>query len=91
MLQPDLGTGTVMVGASMIIIFTAGARMKHLSLLALGGVAGFAALIAAAPYRLQRITAFLGPVVRSAGCRISDYSIVICDWSWGTWRAWDWV
>ena len=42
MLQPDLGTGTVMMGASMLIIFTAGARMKHLSLLALGGVAGFA-------------------------------------------------
>jgi cell division protein FtsW len=61
MLQPDLGTGTVMMGASMLIVFTAGARMKHLGLLALSGAAGFAALIAAAPYRLQRITAFLDP------------------------------
>lgn len=61
MLQPDLGTGTVMLGASMLIIFAAGASLKQLGWLALGGVAGFAALIAAAPYRLKRITAFLDP------------------------------
>lgn len=61
MLQPDLGTGTVMMGASMIIIFTAGASLKHLGFLGLGGAAGFAALVAAAPYRLKRITAFLDP------------------------------
>ncbi len=61
MLQPDLGTGAVLVGATMIVIFTAGARLSHLAGLALVGVAGFVALIAAAPYRLQRITAFLDP------------------------------
>ncbi|GIP16726.1 stage V sporulation protein E [Paenibacillus montaniterrae] len=61
MLQPDLGTGAVMVGASMILIFTAGARMAHLGGLALLGVAGFVGLIIAAPYRLKRITYFLDP------------------------------
>lgn len=61
MLQPDLGTGAVLVGASLLIIFTAGARLSHLGYLALVGLAGFVALIAAAPYRLQRITAFLDP------------------------------
>lgn len=61
MMQPDLGTGAVLAGASMIVIYAAGARMAHLSALALAGLAGFAALIAAAPYRLQRITAFLDP------------------------------
>lgn len=61
MLQPDLGTGSVLMGASLLMIFTAGARLKHLSYLALVGVAGFVALIAAAPYRLKRITAFLDP------------------------------
>lgn len=61
MLQPDLGTGAVMVGASMILIYTAGARMKHLGGLALVGVLGFVALIIAAPYRLKRITSFLDP------------------------------
>ncbi|WP_435924936.1 stage V sporulation protein E [Paenibacillus sp. DYY-L-2] len=61
MLQPDLGTGTVMFGASLLIVFTAGARIKHLAGLAALGVLGFVGLILAAPYRLQRITAFLDP------------------------------
>lgn len=61
MLQPDLGTGTVMFGAALLIVFTAGARIKHLAGLALIGVFAFVGLILAAPYRLQRITAFLDP------------------------------
>ncbi|RUT36379.1 stage V sporulation protein E [Paenibacillus zeisoli] len=61
MLQPDLGTGTVMLGASLLIVFAAGARLKHLFTLALAGAAGFVGLILAAPYRLKRITAFLDP------------------------------
>ncbi|MGG6309928.1 stage V sporulation protein E [Paenibacillus macerans] len=61
MLQPDLGTGTVMLGASLLIVFTAGARIRHLAGLAAVGALGFASLIIAAPYRLQRITAFLDP------------------------------
>jgi cell division protein FtsW len=61
MLQPDLGTGAVMALASLIVIYTAGARIRHLSSLALVGAAGLVGLILAAPYRLQRITAFLDP------------------------------
>lgn len=61
MLQPDLGTGAVLVGASMVVIFSAGARISHLAGLAMIGVAGLVGLIIAAPYRLQRITAFLDP------------------------------
>ncbi|MFE5319868.1 stage V sporulation protein E [Paenibacillus sp. NPDC056579] len=61
MLQPDLGTGAVLVGASLLIIYTAGARILHLSYLGMVGVVGFIGLIIAAPYRLKRITAFLDP------------------------------
>lgn len=61
MLQPDLGTGTVMVVTSMIMIYLAGARILHLAGLAMIGVIGFVALIVAAPYRLQRIISFLDP------------------------------
>jgi len=61
MLQPDLGTGAVLAGAAFLIIYAAGARLWHLSLLGLAGLAGLVGLIAAAPYRLQRITAFLDP------------------------------
>jgi cell division protein FtsW len=61
MLQPDLGTGAVLVGASMLIIYIAGARMFHLNMMALTGLAGLVGLVLAAPYRLERITGFLNP------------------------------
>jgi cell division protein FtsW len=61
MLQPDLGTGTVMVGTAVVMIFIAGARILHLSALGMLGVLGFAGLILAAPYRIKRITGFLDP------------------------------
>lgn len=61
MLQPDLGTGTVMVGTCIVMIFVAGARISHFAYLGLVGVAGFVALVASAPYRIKRITSFLDP------------------------------
>ncbi len=61
MLQPDLGTGTVMIATCLIMIFVSGARIAHFIGLGLIGLAGFVGLIAAAPYRIKRITAFLDP------------------------------
>ena len=61
MLQPDLGTGTVFIGTGIILIFVAGARVKHLAYFATVLLIGFVILVLAAPYRLQRITAFLDP------------------------------
>ena len=45
MLQPDFGTGTVMVGTCVVMIFIAGARISHFVVLGLMGVAGFVALV----------------------------------------------
>jgi cell division protein FtsW len=61
MLQPDLGTGTVMVGTCVVMIFISGARIRHFVFLGLLGVAGFVALVLSAPYRIKRITSFLDP------------------------------
>lgn len=61
MLQPDLGTGMVLVLTSMLMIFIAGAKLSHFFGLAVLGLAGLAGLIASAPYRISRITAFLNP------------------------------
>ncbi|MCM3706145.1 MULTISPECIES: stage V sporulation protein E [Cytobacillus] len=61
MLQPDLGTGTVMVGTCVVMIFIAGARISHFVWFALAGLAGFVALVLSAPYRIKRITSFLDP------------------------------
>jgi cell division protein FtsW len=61
MLQPDLGTGTVMVGTCVVMIFIAGAKISHFAYLGLLGVAGFVGLVVSAPYRMKRITSFLDP------------------------------
>ncbi|MCK6256918.1 stage V sporulation protein E [Fictibacillus sp. WQ 8-8] len=61
MLQPDLGTGSVMVGTSIVMIFVAGARISHFVGLGFVGLVGFAGLIISAPYRIKRITSFLDP------------------------------
>ncbi|MFL8935744.1 stage V sporulation protein E [Rossellomorea oryzaecorticis] len=61
MLQPDLGTGTVMVGTCVVMIFISGARVMHFAWMGLAGSAGFAALVVSAPYRIKRITSFLDP------------------------------
>jgi len=73
MLQPDLGSGAVLVGASLIVIYSAGAKMSHMAGLAAVGAAGFVGLIAAAPYRMQRITGYLDPWSDPLG---SGYQII---------------
>lgn len=61
MLQPDLGTGAVMVMTCIVMIFIAGARYRHFIVLGLIGLLGFVSLIVSAPYRMKRITSFLDP------------------------------
>lgn len=61
MLQPDLGTGTVLVVTCMMMIFVAGGRIKHFVFIGIMGLIGFAGLIISAPYRIQRITSFMDP------------------------------
>ncbi|WP_112180758.1 MULTISPECIES: stage V sporulation protein E [Paraliobacillus] len=61
MLQPDLGTGMIVILTCFVLLFVAGARISHFVGLGVLGVIGFAGLIISAPYRINRITAFLNP------------------------------
>jgi len=61
MLQPDFGTGVVLVATCVLMIFTAGARFIYFIYLTILGVVGFTFLILSAPYRISRITAYLNP------------------------------
>lgn len=61
MLQPDLGTGLIIVDGSVCTFFFQGAKIKHFFSLFLIGLAGLVGLILAAPYRMRRLTAFLDP------------------------------
>jgi cell division protein FtsW len=61
MLQPDLGSAVIMIISAFVILFIAGYPLKFFTFLGVGGVAAFIALIAAAPYRLDRIKSYIDP------------------------------
>ena len=61
MLQPDFGTGMIIVVSILAMLFVAGVNMKFFLGLGAVGVVGIVALIAIAPYRMDRITSFLDP------------------------------
>ncbi len=61
MLQPDMGTTISLVGAVFLVLLIGGVNPKVLGGVALAGGAALAGLIAVAPYRAARITAFLDP------------------------------
>lgn len=61
MLQPDFGTGLVIVLSSVLLLFLTGAPFKYFLLLIFCGVGGIIVLIISAPYRMERIFSFLDP------------------------------
>ena len=61
MLEPDFGTGMIIVISIIALLFIAGVNMKFFLILGVIGVVGIVGLIIVAPYRMDRITSFLNP------------------------------
>ena len=61
MLQPDFGTGTILVMTIIGLLFVAGLDIKIFIKFGILGILGIASLIIVAPYRLKRILSFLDP------------------------------
>lgn len=61
MLQPDFGTGVVIVISIIGLLFVSGVKMSFFTKIGILGLMGITGLIAVAPYRLQRILSFLNP------------------------------
>jgi len=61
MMQPDLGSGVVMVGAVIIMSIVSRASFKNYLRIGVLGVVAFVLLIISAPYRMDRITSFINP------------------------------
>ena len=59
--QPDLGTAVAIGITSFIMLFVAGSKIMHLSLLGAGGFLAVIGLSMSSPYRLRRLTAFIDP------------------------------
>ena len=61
MLEPDFGTGMILVISIISLLFISGVNMKFFFILGIVGIVGIIILIIIAPYRMDRITSFLNP------------------------------
>ena len=67
MLQPDFGTGVIIVMSIIGILFISGLKMRFFIIAGLFGVVGAVVLILIAPYRFERILSFINPWVDPLG------------------------
>ena len=66
-LQPDIGTVSILFAIIFGMLYIAKARISHLVALAASGVAALVLMIAVAPYRAARFTTFLHPELDPQG------------------------
>ena len=67
MLQPDFGTGVIIVMTIVGLLFISGVKLKFFIIAGLFGALGAVALIIMAPYRFQRILSFIDPWIDPLG------------------------
>lgn len=72
MLEPHFSCTMLILSSAAIMLFVAGAEWKHIISLAVPAVVGVVAMVAAAPYRMARVTTFLDPFkdIRGEGWQI---------------------
>ncbi len=61
MMEPHFSCTMLIVATSVIMLFVAGAKIKHFLLLGAAGLPVIVFMIVQAPYRLARVTTFLDP------------------------------
>jgi cell division protein FtsW len=61
MKQPDMGTTIVLTATTLVMVFMAGGRLRHLAVMVLVGAVLGTALIATSAYRRERILSFMDP------------------------------
>ena len=61
MLQPDFGTGIIIVMVSIVLLFIAGVNFSFFLKIGVLGIIGVISLIVIAPYRIKRIISFINP------------------------------
>lgn len=61
LLEPDMGTASLIAFTCAVMLFAAGARIEHMLMVALAMVPPVALVVLSSPYRRARILAFLDP------------------------------
>ena len=84
-LQPDVGTASIIVLISLIVYYIAGAPLKHIAGMLVSGVLFLAILIKIAPYRAARFTVFLHPELDPQGIGYHINQALLAIGSGGIW------
>lgn len=85
MREPDLGTMAIIAGSAAVVFFIAGASWIHILLGGVSGILVIFALILSAPYRLNRLFAFLKPASDPQGIGYQIKNALIAIGSGGLW------
>ena len=59
--EPDLGSAAVVLAATLSVLFMAGAKLRFVLLMVVGGIALFALMVWLEPFRMRRMAAFTDP------------------------------
>ncbi len=65
--EPDLGTGMMLGVIFAVLVYTAGARLLHLGLVALPALVGLVSMLIFVPFRMRRMVVFLDPWADAQG------------------------
>jgi len=83
-IEPDFGTAMMLVLIFTVMIFTAGARVRHLALAAAPALVVAAGLLILVPWRLKRLMTFLDPWADQQGGGFQVVQSLIAIGSGGT-------
>ncbi len=61
LMQPDLGTLSIVAITSLIVYFIGGGRLRHITLIALFGIFALSAMVQLRPYQMNRFKCLLNP------------------------------
>ncbi len=82
--EPDLGTSMMLAVVFGVLVYTAGARLFHLGLVALPALVGVAGLLIFVPFRMRRMIMFLDPWADAQGSGFQVVQSLIAIGSGGT-------
>ncbi|KKR07288.1 MAG: Stage V sporulation protein e [Parcubacteria group bacterium GW2011_GWC2_39_14] len=67
LLQPDMGSLSIIIFLAMAVFFASGAKFKHVAMIVVGGGISIYFLITQSAYKLARLTTFLHPELDPQG------------------------
>lgn len=83
-IEPDLGTALMLGVVFLVMIYTAGARIKHLAIAAVPALVAVTGLLIFVPFRIRRLITFLDPWADPQGSGFQVVQSLIAVGSGGT-------